>query len=169
MAARSSVLTLITALGSTVVLSGFSACGNPASSDSDDGTVASFSVEAPSFQYNSSTHAVDATLPLVIRNPGSSSLYYEPCGTILERVVENEWVGVWAMVCSLEDRRPVEIPPRSQTIVNVRIVNRLGHGVAETWTAPVSGEYRVEVLLYNEHGALPEKARISHPFTVQVE
>jgi hypothetical protein len=164
----SSAVARITALGSTIVLIGLSACGNPAGSDSEAAASATFSVDAPGFRYDSSTRAVDATLPLTIRNTGRSSLYYEPCGTILERAVENEWVGVWAMICSLEDRRPIEILPGSRASVDVRIVNRLGDGVAEYWTAPVNGEYRIEVLLYDEQGALPEETRISRPFSVRV-
>ena len=151
------------------VLSILDACSSPVSSGAAEGV--SISVDVPVVHYDAVRRAVDAMIPITIWNTGTASVFFHhPCGTTLERAVNGEWRRVWFALCTLgEPAPPIEIAPRAQVTVDLRVQAVLGYGIADQWKEPVSGEYRVNTLLTRDREDLPDAVRVSSPFMLRPE
>ena len=112
-----------------------------------------------------STGGVTATIPLTIRNSGTTSVWYSTCGNSLERRSDAGWQVVWVSICSLPATQSggspgAEIAPGAELTTEVDVAAWLGR----EWSAPLSGEYRLSAGLFTEHSQVAADSRTTAPF-----
>ena len=137
----------------------------------DHGVLISVNQEAELTSYTS-TRGVIATIPLTIRNTGTTSVWYNLCGNALERGGDAGWEEVWAQACTLPTTQQSggspegkEIPPGEEFTTAIQVSAWLGQG----WTEPLNGQYRVRAGLFDERGQLATESRISSPFQFRIQ
>ena len=126
----------------------------------------SITVEDATVDFDQPTRRVDAELRLTLTNTSQVSVWFHPCGSALERHDGDDWLLVWFPFCALGEIEEVRIGPGEQYETEVNIRTYLGRGISENWIEPVSGEYRLTVLLSDGWASLP--ARTSNPFQMRL-
>ena len=119
-----------------------------------------------------STGGVVATIPLTIRNAGTTSVWYDLCGNSLQRSTDAGWQDVWVQICSLSATlQPggnpfgTEIGPGEELTTTVQVSTWLGQG----WSQPLSGDYRFRAGLFTERSQVPAATRTTAPFEFQIQ
>ena len=138
--------TLRTLSVGTGLLALAASCGTPTSSSSP--TRAEIEVEPSWTGYQPDPQAVSLDLSIRIVNPGPADLYFQPCGTELQRREGEQWRQVWTTLCVLSAPMPPVVIPGGEaymSVVSVRGV--LGQGIMQDWDAPLDGDYRVRLAL----------------------
>lgn len=126
----------------------------------------SITVEDATVDFDQPTRWVGAELRLTLTNTSQFSVWFHPCGSLLERHDGDDWLLVWSSICALGEIDEVQIGPGEQYETEVNIWAYLGRGPSENWIEPVSGEYRLTVALRDAVASLP--ARTSNPFQMRL-
>lgn len=138
-------------------------CTTPASLDSMAHEVVNVRAEAQVKEH------ARVSILVTVENTGTESLFYTPCGDVLDRAKDSEWRGVWYRICSLVPTPRTEILPGEQLELEWDVSPR-EEAHAGAWTEPVAGMYRVGVLaLSSGRGNLPDSVKFSEPFELRVE
>jgi hypothetical protein len=137
----------------------------------DHDVLISVNEEAALTSYTS-TRGVTASIPLTIRNTGTTSVWYNLCGNALERGGDAGWDEVWAQICTLPATQQSggppdgkEIAPGEEFTTEIQVSTWLGQG----WTEPLNGQYRVRAGLFDERGELATETRTSSPFQFRIQ
>jgi hypothetical protein len=114
---------------------------------------------------------LEFTVPLVITNGTGELIQYEPCGAVLERSVQGQWMQVWGATCALQTRPPIDVQPGAAVRSDVLVSASTRLGGAQTWPDnAVEGEYRMRVLLARpSDGVFAPPFNTSNAFAVRVQ
>jgi hypothetical protein len=129
-----------------------------------DGTV-EISVDRASVEYLGEPGSILGSLEIGIRNEGVASIWFNPCGTELEREAGAEWTRVWHAICSLS-KSEVEIVSGEVHVTEVTVNAKPGLGPSKNWAPPLDGSYRVHLSIRNQRGVLIPSSSTSRPFAL---
>lgn len=123
---------------------------------------------------------ISMKLTSVIRSNAENTLFYQPCGAYLERLVEGTWATVWTPTC-LGAGPPTPIEPHDSATIDIDVLAFPARGSDGTVRLPIAdsrlapGQYRVIVPIGRSAAAsgigidhsLPLAQRASHPFEIR--
>lgn len=104
----------------------------------------------------------------IVRNVSGDSITYLPCRTVIERLHEGAWVGVWGRSCVGSREPQLTIPGHSVRNDSMTVeFSRAPAGQPQWYYGPIAGTYRMRVALMHERGhELPPNVRSTVPFVL---
>lgn len=117
-------------------------------------------------ELDQSADGVIIALPVTIVNDGGDTVWYQGCGSELERRIASDWAVVWNSVCALGELDDVSI--RAGEVLSTVVLIRAALGAAQSrhWLAPIEGQYRLTVAMRGEEDNLP--GATSDPFQLRI-
>lgn len=112
---------------------------------------------------------VRGQVAISIENQTQELLWYQGCGSILDRLgSRGEWEGVWNSICNLLRVEEVPIGP-GEVLETSQFISASIAEDATSWTPPIDGTYRLRVFIRSAHAVLSTAGVASKPFSVATE
>ena len=124
----------------------------------------SITVDEVNLEYFDAPARVGGFVTVTLRNVSESDLWFQPCGSILDRRLDDSWLVVWHSMCELTGSTETRIRPGGSHTTRIAISGSPGQGTTELWSAPIQGDYRIRIAVRDAENVIAEPERTSPLF-----